>query len=158
MPRPTELRFFAEGLPKTQGSLTPRRVKVKGKGWRLRNVHPEGLEAWRSMVRLRAREAMARHRLFDEPMVLLATFALVRPPSVKRLWPSSQRDGDADKYLRAIGDALEGVAFKNDGRVVGSASILAYHELIGLEGPGVLVELSTLGGKTPTEALARLLT
>ncbi len=157
MPR-RELRFFAAGVPRTQGSLTPRRVKIPGKGWRLRNVHPEGLDAWRAVVRLRAREAMDGARLIDEPAVLLATFALVRPRSVKRLWPTSQQDGDADKYLRAIGDALEGVALVNDARIVGSAAVLAYHNLVGLEGPGALVELATLGGKTPSEVLARLLT
>ena len=153
---PRTLSFFVEGVPITQGSMTPRRVKVKGR-WTLRNTHPPKLDGWRALVRLLGREAMTGPPI-DAPLVMLCSFFLVRPPTVKRPWPSSQRDGDADKYLRAIGDALEGVAFKNDGRIVASAAVLAYHDQVGLEGPGVFVEVAQLDGRTPWEVLARLLT
>jgi Holliday junction resolvase RusA-like endonuclease len=52
---------------------------------------------------------------------LSAAFRLPRPaslPKTRRTWPIGTRSGDADKYLRCLGDAITGVLLDDDSRIV----------------------------------------
>ena len=56
-----------------------------------------------------------------------------------RVFPSAKPD--LDNVIKAVLDALNGVAYKDDARVVG-----LYSQKVYSENPGVLVEISRMGG------------
>lgn len=101
----TQLTIRVFGRPAKQGSKD-----FKG----MRGGHPilveadTKLPAWRKAVIAAARNAMTATRwaTLDGPIDIDATVYLPRPASVTRQLPTSQNDGDGDKYLRACCDAL----------------------------------------------------
>ena len=58
-----------------------------------------------------------------------------------RVFPSAKPD--LDNVVKVVLDALNGVAYKDDARVVG-----LYSQKVYSENPGVLVEISRMGGDT----------
>lgn len=58
-----------------------------------------------------------------------------------RTYPSAKPD--LDNVIKAVLDALNGVAYKDDARVVG-----LYSQKVYSDNPGVLVEISRMGGDT----------
>ena len=58
-----------------------------------------------------------------------------------RTYPSAKPD--LDNVVKAVLDALNGVAYKDDSRVVG-----LYSQKVYSDNPGVLVEISRMGGDT----------
>jgi crossover junction endodeoxyribonuclease RusA len=87
------------------------------------------LEPWRTAVAAAATTAMDGHELMTGPLQLKVVFVFARPGghfgtgrNASRLKPSAPayRDSapDVDKLLRAIGDALTGVVFRNDAQLV----------------------------------------
>jgi len=104
------LIFFVPGEPIPQGSL--RRV-----GKRLTADNPR-LKEWRRTVGLLALRARRHSTLFAGPLTLHVRFTLPAPQSIPR-----ERAGlpcvppDLDKLTRAIGDALKGVLYQDDGQL-----------------------------------------
>lgn len=148
------IRFYVEGRPRTQGSLTPRRVKLANGRTVLRATHPEGLDAWRAAIRIAIRRAF-HGRPIDEPVVVLSTFLLPGRSSPRKRWPSGPNDGDLDKFLRALGDAGERILWTNDARVVGHLSWKTFAADYGLE-PGVLVEAVRIRRYNPIPTMISL--
>lgn len=95
------ITFFVPGLARTQGSMKA----VQG-----RVVHADHeLAQWREAVRQLSLHAAAQSRYHPEPREAVRVqmrFALRRPATVERAYPSGHGDGDLDKYERAILDAL----------------------------------------------------
>ena len=116
---------FVEGHPEHQGNLVPIGRGRPG----VRDKNAKHLHPWRDHVALRVREAYGGHPL-DQPLELDVTFYFDRPAShygsgrnatqLKRSAPAVYRTTrpDIDKLLRAILDALTGVVWSDDSRVV----------------------------------------
>ena len=140
------IRFTVEARPKTQGSLVAiARGVVR---------HPDGLKTWRRLLALRGHEAMGSCAPLDEPVVLGVLFFLERRRG-RRVYPWAQEDGDLDKYLRAVGDALTGVVWKDDARIVGGwqGKLYADHRAPA----GAIVFIERLGGNRLLETIRSLI-
>lgn len=110
-----ELIIDALGEPIPQGSKTP--VK-RGAKVVLIEDNPR-LAPWRREVtaRARARVALTGWRLLDGPCRVDVLLLFDRPPAAaRRRYPHVKPD--ADKCARAIGDALTGVVYVDDSRIV----------------------------------------
>lgn len=120
------LAFFVPGSPITQGSgsaivITDRQRSRRRCGCVGQYV-PENnneLRAWRKQVANGATWAVkdrGRPGPFkDTAYAIRATFYLARGKTVKREMPFKKPDGD--KLMRAIGDALTGIVYEDDGQV-----------------------------------------
>lgn len=124
-------RVWIPGVPAPQGS---KRFLGKSARGRVRMVESSDRVApWRADVRSKVEEVM-RNGGAEEPtsaaVVLSARFVFVRPKShygtgrnselVKQSAPRLPMDsnrGDLDKLLRAVLDAMTGIAFADDGQV-----------------------------------------
>jgi Holliday junction resolvase RusA-like endonuclease len=107
--------FWVDGKPVTKGSWSAFRNSKTG---RINFVGPKGLVTWQKAVHDKASQTVGDDPLLDGALVIRATFYLGRPKSVEREYPYGERDGDVDKYLRAILDALTGVMYKDDAQVI----------------------------------------
>lgn len=117
--------FFVEGKPDAQGSM-----KGYVRGNRAILVHnSKGLLPWRNAIAYAAREAGWDGRyLLDGAVYVSAHFMYRRPAShyakdgtLKASAPKMpHRTGkDTDKLQRAVGDALNGIVWTDDRRIVG---------------------------------------
>ena len=113
--------FFVSGEPAAQGSM--RAFVVKGRAVMTHNS--KGVKPWRDAV---AESALAAgwNEPLDCAVELTVTFFYVRPAThygKKGLRPSAsaypEKAGkDLDKLVRAVGDALTGIAWRDDRRIV----------------------------------------
>jgi crossover junction endodeoxyribonuclease RusA len=110
----TAVSFQVRGLPVAQGSS--RAFAVNGKARIVSTSAP--LSAWRNAIAVAASREMGTDPLLDEPLSVTATFLLPRPASIpkKRVYPAVKPD--LDKLVRALLDALTGVVWRDDSRVV----------------------------------------
>lgn len=105
--------FFVPGRAKTQGSMVVM-------GGRVRHERGGELAYWRYTVAGKARDAFGfcEDAAFTVAVAVRVEFVIERPKSVsasKRPLPVVKPD--LDKLIRAIGDALTGIAWKDDGQV-----------------------------------------
>lgn len=121
------IAFEVEGNPVTQGSMKV----ING---RVLHSRGEALILWRTMVALAARRAGAFP--VPNPVEMTIEFRLPRPKTVKRDLPYVAPD--LDKLIRAVLDALTGIAYVDDGQVVSINSSKVYGE------PGVSVSVVSL--------------
>lgn len=124
------IAFFAHGTPAPKGSMKGFVVKSKTTGKNRAVVVPDSKRSkpWMAIVNFAAAEAMrlGGHIAFqDAPLEILITFQIQRPgfhsnkkgvKSSAPLFPATKPD--IDKLTRAVLDAIEGVCFDNDSRVV----------------------------------------
>lgn len=121
MSEPIRLTVF--GTAKPQGSKSA--FVIKGTT-RVRMVEGgpgadrEAFKSWREAVATEGRSWQATHgqALLDEPLGLTAIFHLPKPSSAPKwkLWARGRPD--VDKLARAVLDALTGVLWVDDSRVV----------------------------------------
>ena len=109
------VQFFVPGSPAPQGSK-----RHVGRGILIESSRAVG--PWRERVALVAHKAMrdAGHSgPFTGPVTMRSDFVLPRPKSAPktRAVPATKRP-DADKILRAVGDALSGICYVDDSQVV----------------------------------------
>jgi len=106
-PAQAALTVVAYGLPVPQGS---KRIGRRGDKPTVLDDNKNRLDRWRTTVAWAARQAMSRQfpdrKPLDGPLAAEVTFTLPRPRTVKRAWPLGQGEGDVDKLLRAVFDAL----------------------------------------------------
>jgi crossover junction endodeoxyribonuclease RusA len=121
------VKFAVAGLPVTEGSLRP--MEVGGKNVPRRTVviatNAAELNTWRRSVRAVAASKLPRGWVkFDGPVLVECLFLL--PPPVKGAkgsviateYPIHQSAGDVDKLARAVLDAMSGVVYTDDSRVI----------------------------------------
>lgn len=102
------IEFRVYGTPAPQGSK-----KFVGKGRMIESS--KKLPAWRKTV-TQAAHAVAPKQPLDCPVSVQATFWVPKPQRPRFNVPATP--GDLDKYLRAVGDALEQAGvLKNDARI-----------------------------------------
>jgi crossover junction endodeoxyribonuclease RusA len=108
----------AYGIPVPQGSMRSFRHRTTGKVVTMAD-RPD-LGTWRQTI---AAAAVAQGAAIPLPMTatairLTATFYLPRPKSLSRRVRHPHKRPDLDKLLRALLDALTGIAWADDGQVV----------------------------------------
>lgn len=99
------------------------------------------LPAWRAAVNTAAKQALPHGFIpFDEPVVLFMDFVIERPKNPKFVVPAVAPD--ASKLQRGLEDALTGVVWSDDSRIVEWHGTERYAE----EGeePGVVVRVERL--------------
>ena len=140
------IEFRVDGEPVPQGSKTV--GHSKGGGTFVREDNPK-TEPWRNAVAARAREAMDGRKPMAGPLQLNVVFYFGRPKGHYRtgrhageLKPTApdfcSKRPDLDKLLRALGDALTGVAFVDDAAI----SIVRARKRYG--SPGAVVQLDVI--------------
>lgn len=135
--------FTVLGKPISQGSLTAVPTNrnwrtVPGVRWTIKDAKPH-LKPWREKVAEAAREAMHGSPLLEGPVFVRIRLMFERPSShflhrkdgdVLRadapVWVTSHSEGDLDKHVRSILDALTGVVFKDDCQVTSESSAKVY--------------------------------
>lgn len=129
-----DLRFFANGLPKPQGSKTgfPITRKDGSRGVAMTESAGEPLKLWRTQITKAAKDAITQTGIHyrGQPVALSITFYLPRPKShygtgrnaglVKESAPTLHTTKpDGDKLTRAVMDALTNAgAYTDDSWVV----------------------------------------
>ena len=120
------LQFVALGRPQPGGSKTA--IKAKTGQTIVKDDNPKA-KPWQAVIAAAADDAMNGDELLTGPLFLEAIFYLARPAghfgtgrNHNILKPSSPRyptvRPDATKLLRAIEDALTGVAWRDDAQIV----------------------------------------
>jgi Holliday junction resolvase RusA-like endonuclease len=141
------MQFFVAGLPRPQGSK--HMVRTKG-GRTLMLESSKGLGDWRTAVCEEATRARWDGRqlrpVIEGPVDLMAVFLIPRPAS-HLLKSGGLRKGapeaptgkpDADKLVRAIGDAITGVLIRDDSQI----TRLDVTKIYTRGAPGVAVRVS----------------
>jgi Holliday junction resolvase RusA-like endonuclease len=119
----TNLEFFAEGIPRPQGSK-----RYVGNG---RFVEASDVKPWRAAIANAVFTEWVKtgdDRTFTDPVHVHAVFYMPKPKTVKRLLPSVAPD--LDKLQRALGDALsvDCQALTDDALIVQWSSFKVYAE------------------------------
>lgn len=137
--------FFVAGTPQTQGSM---RGFVVGNRAVLTSTNKQ-LKPWRATVAAAAREAGWGDELLDGPVRLVVSFWILRPRGhfkaqgiLRSNAPTHPHKhvGDLDKLVRAIGDALTGIVWTDDRRIVAIHASKHYE----VEQEGALIEVYSL--------------
>lgn len=109
------VEFWVAGQPAAQGSK-----RHVGGGRLIESSKAVG--PWRERVALVAHDAMRKAGNagpFMGPVTLLAEFVLYRPKSAPKTKPvPATKKPDADKCLRAVGDALSKICYADDSQIV----------------------------------------
>jgi len=124
--------FDVHGHPQTQGSKKSFAWtdKVTGKA-RSSMVESAGdkLKSWRTMVSDKAREAMDGAPMMEGPVMVWAVFSFIRPKShygtgrnagklkASTAIPFPVTKGDLDKLMRAIGDGMTKIVYRDDKQI-----------------------------------------
>ncbi len=124
------------GRPVTQGSLNRSRSG--------HTYHKNGpqLTLWRRQIAASVLATLSREQKdllpITEPVSLTVHFTVGKPASNKDEHAISQRTGDLDKYIRAVGDALtQGGIIKDDSLIVdiwGRKRYLGHEQALEVEG------------------------
>lgn len=138
------IEFFVPGIPVPKGSMRAFAFKRKtGKLGVAVSHDNERTRPWLAVVTAFAQEAMAGSPPVDAPLSVRLRFVLPRPQGhfgTRGLRPSAPFapavKPDLDKLVRCVLDALNGVTWVDDGRVVEVRASKAYGQA-----PGVLVEV-----------------
>lgn len=126
--------FFVPGIPKPKGSMSGFSRKGSTK---VAMVHSNsGTKGWQAAVAAVAREHLAG--LHTGPVELMLSFGIPSPKRPRFTSPAVQPD--LDKLVRCVLDALEGVAYDNDSRVIAITAKKEYSVF-----PGVRVRVTGFG-------------
>ena len=131
--------MWVPGNPKTKGSWVPMQTKS---GIKFRPA-TKGASKWYKDA-ARAIGEQWEHGQLEGPVKTRFLFLLPRKKSVKREFPVSRYDGDADKLVRAILDAMTGIVYGDDSQVV---DITASKRYADNSSPGVWIYVSADAGK-----------
>jgi len=141
------MRFSVLGVPQPKGSARAWPVRRPGGriGVAVSSDNRRRLRGWTELVQAAAIEAGVRPILAG-PVAVRIVFTLPRPKAHYRtngtVRPSKQARlpagrPDLDKLVRAVLDALSGLAWRDDGQVTELATAKRYGEI-----PGVTVEVT----------------
>ena len=122
------VQFFAAGTPRTKGSTRSFAHAATGKVVTL--GANKRTKSWQGVIAHAANEAGATPAAKGEAVDISVVFTFSRPKShygtgrnAERLKPSAparpttRKQGDLDKLLRALLDGLDGVAYEDDSQV-----------------------------------------
>lgn len=140
-PAPTELqeqqalRFAVPGQPQGKG-----RARFAKQGKFMRAYTPDKTVAYEGLIAYAGQQAMQGRELLDGPLSLAvqAVFAMPKGWSQKRRlaaliqieWHTAKPDGD--NILKAVGDGLNGIVWRDDAQIARCSITKAYGEVPGL--------------------------
>ncbi len=104
----------------------------------------KGMNSWRQRIATEAQRAMedGGHAIYSGAIYIDAHFYMPRPKCIKNKAVPMDKRPDIDKLLRALNDALTGIAFVDDAQIV---SVLVTKEYARPgDQPGVRVTLDTV--------------
>lgn len=144
------IQFHVAGTPVPQGAVTYNKA---GFGY-----HPNGkaLKVWRKLIASEARKWITFdvNETKDLPVILTMGFIMPRGKSVTRLFPTVRPD--LDHLIRAVGDALTGIAFIDDSQVVSLNGQKAYFNPLAHLDVGVVIGISYMPKTDTDDAAAQL--
>lgn len=110
-------QVFIRGIPRSKGSKRPFRNKYSGK-IAMVEQGSDAQRAWESAVHSTVQAAWDGPPL-EGPLEIRLVFYFLRPATASKNRPPTWRDKtpDLDKIWRLVGDALEGVVYRNDAQV-----------------------------------------
>lgn len=134
------IAFRVYGLPVTEGSIKTIRHRWTRRAITIHDADGD-LARWRRTVAVTARAAGVHVAQFDraDGIELSLTFRLPRPPSVRRKLPRCRPD--LDKLIRAVCDALKGIAYADDGAVTDLGRVRKRYATL-TEPAGVVIALA----------------
>lgn len=112
----SEISFTVYGIAAGKGSTTSRFVPERGRTF---THSPKNTQNWERLVKDVAQQHVPPDGLLDGPLQMQLRFYLPKPksaPKRRRTWPDKKPD--LDKLIRAVGDALTGVIYTDDARIV----------------------------------------
>jgi Holliday junction resolvase RusA-like endonuclease len=131
----TVVQFKVPGQPVAKG-----RPRISTRGGFARAYTPQKTVAYEGLIAMAGQDAFEGSALIEGPiyLVVTATFQIPASWSKKRkaqlatgpAWHTSKPDGD--NILKAVGDGLNGVIWKDDSQIVQSKMIKIYGETPGL--------------------------
>lgn len=127
--------MWVPGDPKTKGSWVPMQTK---EGIKFRPA-TKGSSKWYKDA-ARAIGEQWEYGMIEGPLKTRFLFLLPRKKTVKRPFPTKKTDGDIDKLVRALLDAMTGIVYKDDSQVCDSSERKRYAD--GTK-PGVWIYIST---------------
>jgi crossover junction endodeoxyribonuclease RusA len=131
--------LFVAGEPRPKGSW--KAILPRGSRFPRVICDNQHTRPWQSLIGLAAGDAMAGRPLFDGPIRIRVEFVFRRPASVKRKSrPLPSTRPDIDKLLRTIMDALQGVVYTEDSRVVEVAARKVYDDVGVRQGATIHIE------------------
>lgn len=140
----SEVTLWVSGTPKPQGSK--RAFKHKTTGNVVMVEDNKNVRDWRSDMKNVAGAEFADTPPFEGPVTVMVVFHMPRPkshPKTKQTWPTSKPD--VDKLLRAVLDALTGIAFKDDSQVTMLTGVKAWDQDHPLGRAGALIKVASDG-------------
>lgn len=105
-----EYRLTALGVP-----VPKARPRVVRRGDKVMTFTPTSTAQWEETIRWQVLQHPPA-RLLSGPLAAELTFYLPRPKTAKRTYPDTKPDWD--NLGKAVTDALEGLVFENDSRLV----------------------------------------
>lgn len=112
------MKLIVHGLPLPQGSKTG--FVIKGRAVLTDGRKGPALKEWRQLIGYEAHKWLLANNAapLSGPVLMRVTFYLPRPKSAPRrvLYPATKPD--LDKLVRSVGDALKGLAYEEDSRIV----------------------------------------
>lgn len=123
------IRFVVDGDPVTQGSMVSVQRGAKGA---VRHQNAPRLYYWRDHVALAAQRKMKEegYTIWDGPVGIRISFGIRPPKNDSHGYP---RTFDLDKLVRAVLDALTGIVYWNDNRVVIIEAEKVFHTVTTVE-------------------------
>lgn len=133
---PRRVAFFVHGTPEPKGSFMA--ILVKGRPTPIPDNSKS--KGWERAVKLVAARVCKEHDWlpFDRPCRVDMVFYMPRPAKPRFSRPATKPDWD--KLVRSTGDALTGIAYVDDARVVEARVRLEYEMKDAPCGVGITVE------------------
>mgnify|MGYP000888725373 CR=1 FL=1 len=105
------LTVYGHPVPKARART------VRMKNGRTVSYTPAKTESWEDSIRAQALSCRPG-QLLDGPLVMEATFYLLRPKSKPKRVKYPATKPDLDNLIKSVKDALEGIIYTNDSRIV----------------------------------------
>ncbi len=105
------LTIYGHPVPKARART------VRTKSGRTVSYTPAKTESWEDSIRAQALQYRPE-QLMDGPLALEATFYLLRPKSKPKRVKYPATKPDLDNLIKSVKDALEGIIYTNDSRIV----------------------------------------
>lgn len=130
------IRLTIPGLPQGKG-----RARFSTRGGFARAFTPQKTVAYEGLIALAGQQAMAGRELIEAPIYITLTAFFPIPKSWSKRRQQEVRSGlnwhtgkpDGDNILKAVGDGLNGIVWKDDSQVAFSKVMKQYGETPRLE-------------------------
>ena len=146
------IKFFAPGEPVAKGSMVKIGKRfIDQKNLATKTLPANRLKDWQSQIAWCAKKEMRNRDVIPGAIALTATFILSRPKSHRNAKGKLKKGSpilpvfkpDTDKLLRAIGDAMSGIVYRDDCQIV-DVRIRKQYVNGAHDGPGVEVEVRVI--------------